>query len=430
MHSSLDLKIRDFTENNIAPRALQQNALPQKVTERKPPGSVGTSADVKVCISGVESRSSQAQRRASYKEWSGPERRTTHLVVERERRNGVSYLSSTPNFIERAEQVRQALMNVAPESLRLKTVSEALKVWWEYVKEPTVRKERTREFYKLCLNNICKDEIGAVKISAMHVGHLIEFQQKRKAQVSVSYVNHETNVISQVLRFCDMWSHIGKTFRQLPPPEWRPPKVLTEEQEEHFFKVAASNPDWAVAYWAVSVTNNTSASGSELRMLQFKHVFIDGEWKNNPKIHVPDAGAKNQFRARVIPLNEIALKQIKRTMERARKHGAGTPDSYLFPKMVKRNEYDPLLPASRSFIRKAFKELREATGYEWLQPRNFRNQILTKLFENGTPDETIMAIAGHTSINMSRWYSQIRLYAKKDALSALVPKKKAVKNVG
>ena len=66
----------------------------------------------------------------------------------------------------------------------------------------------------------------------------------------------------------------------------------------------------------------------------------------------------------------------------------------------------------------------------WLQPRFFRNQILTKLFENGTPDETIMAIAGHTSINMSRYYSQIRMDAKKEALSALVPRGKAVGNVG
>src|SRR6185312_3094631 len=120
--TSLDRKIRNFTESI----AVRTNALPADVTTRKPPGSVGTKADVNLCNSGVGWRSNNQKPNASYKQWDGSERRTTHLVVERERRTGVSYLSTTPDFITRAEQVRQALMNVAPESLRLKPLSEAM----------------------------------------------------------------------------------------------------------------------------------------------------------------------------------------------------------------------------------------------------------------------------------------------------------------
>lgn len=336
-------------------------------------------------------------------------------------------------------------MYVTPEGLRLTPLHQAATKWFENVKKPTVRKQKTVESYGLYLKNIRESEIGQLLCSQLHLGHMLEYQRQRLggytkvepdgttkqvAGVCVSYVNHETNLIAQVLRYCDLWEYIGKHFRQLPPPAWHPPKVLTPEEEEKFFLVAASNPDWQVAYWAVSLTNNTSAHGVELRTLQLKHIFIEGQWEHNPKIHIPDDTAKNQFRARVVPLNERALRRVKAIVNRARSHGAKLPEHYIFPIRVSRKAWDVNRPASKSYIRHAFKGMREATGLEWLQPRYFRNQILTKLFENGTPDETIMAIAGHTSINMSRYYSQIRMDAKKDALSALLPKKKAVQNAG
>ena len=51
--------------------------------------------------------------------------------------------------------------------------------------------------------------------------------------------------------------------------------------------------------------------------------------------------------------------------------------------------------------------------------RNFSNQAITKLFERGTPDETVAAIAGHSSVRMSQFYSRIRIEAKSDALNML-----------
>jgi integrase len=171
-----------------------------------------------------------------------------------------------------------------------------------------------------------------------------------------------------------------------------------------------------VAYWAVSLTNNTSAMGVELRHLQMRHVFLDQE---PPRLHIPDDKVKNEFRARVVPLNEVALKQVQRIVARARQWGAYRPEHYIFPFRVKRGTYDVTRPASPYFIRSAFRSMREATGLQWLQPRNFRNQIITKLFEAGAPDETIMSIAGHQSIKMSRYYSRIRITAKAEALNMI-----------
>jgi len=237
-------------------------------------------------------------------------------------------------------------------------------------------------------------------------------------EAGASCVNHELNTMAQILKTADLWDLIEKHYKPLPLPNWTPPKVLTAEEEERFFRVVAGNPDWSVAYWAVSLTNNTSAMGIELRYLQMKHVLLEQE---PPTIHIPDSKVKNEFRARVVPLNAVAAKQARRIVERAKRLGAWHPDHYIFPFRLKRGAYDVARPASPYFIRSAFRTMRKTTGLEWLQPRNFRNQIITKLFESGAPDETIMSIAGHQSIKMSRYYSRIRITAKAQALNAICP---------
>jgi site-specific recombinase XerD len=257
-----------------------------------------------------------------------------------------------------------------------------------------------------------------VLLSQIHIGHFLEYQRQRRMEAGASCVNHELNTMAQILKTADLWDLIEKHYKPLPLPNWTPPKVLTAEEEERFFRVVAGNPDWSVAYWAVSLTNNTSAMGIELRHLQMKHVFLE---QQPPTIHIPDSKVKNEFRARVVPLNAVAAKQASRIVERAKRLGAWHADHYIFPFRLKRGTYDVARPASPYFIRSAFRTMRKTTGLDWLQPRNFRNQIITKLFESGAPDETIMSIAGHQSIKMSRYYSRIRITAKAEALNAICP---------
>ena len=80
--------------------------------------------------------------------------------------------------------------------------------------------------------------------------------------------------------------------------------MLTAEEEERFFAVAASRPEWRIAYWACLLANNTSAIGAELRFLQLRYVLLD---QQPPIIRINDARAKNEFRVRSIPLNQPAL---------------------------------------------------------------------------------------------------------------------------
>ena len=159
------------------------------------------------------------------------------------------------------------------------------------------------------------------------------------------------------------------------------------------------------------LSNHTSAVGCELVNLQLRHIIISHDPKVPSVLHVPDGKVKNEFRARVIPLNSVALKQVQRIIARAEKlaikqgFGCLGPLHYIFPRGVARNVFDVTKPASRYFIYNHFYKMRKLTGFKWLCPRNFRNQLITKLFERGTPDETITSIAGHSSIKIVdyRW---------------------------
>jgi hypothetical protein len=303
-----------------------------------------------------------------------------------------------------------------PSQFRTVMFEEAALNWLE-IKKRQQRKPRTIEMYQWYIRNLSRKFAG-ILLSQIQIKHIQEYQQRRKLSAGPSCVNHEINTLAQILRQADLWRAMEKQYCPLPLPDWTPPKVLTAEEEERFFRVAAGNPDWSVAYWAVSLTNNTSAKGTELRLLQIKHLKLEQE---TPTIHIPDDTVKNELGARVVPLNDVAEKQIRRILKRAHALGAWSPEHYVFPYRIKKNIYDVTRPASPNFLRTAFRSMRRATGLEWLQPRNFRNQVIARLFEKGTPEETIISIAGPQSIKMSRYYSLIKISAKAEALRAICP---------
>jgi hypothetical protein len=303
-----------------------------------------------------------------------------------------------------------------PSQFRTVMFEEAALNWLE-IKKRQQRKPRTIEMYQWYIRNLSRKFAG-ILLSQIQIKHIQEYQQRRKLSAGPSCVNHEINTLAQILRQADLWRVMEKQYCPLPLPDWTPPKVLTAEEEERFFRVAAGNPDWSVAYWAVSLTNNTSAKGTELRQLRIKHLKLEQE---TPMIHIPDDTVKNELGARVVPLNDVAEKQIRRILKRAHALGARSPEHYVFPYRTKKNIYDVTRPASPKFLRTAFRSMRRATGLEWLQPRNFRNQVIARLFEKGTPEETIISIAGPQSIKMSRYYSLIKISAKAEALRAICP---------
>lgn len=312
----------------------------------------------------------------------------------------------------------------SPHDLRTMPFESAAAIWLENHREEIG--DRTYGDYLFYIRSL-KRKFAGMPLSQIHIGHILEFRAERRLPtkkcpkgVGAWCINHEITTLKQILEMAGLWDLIGKHYKPMKIQQSSKPRVLSPEDEEKFFRLVASNPDWSVAYWACSLTNNTSAFGAELRFLQLRHIFLD---QNPPMIHIPDHRAKNEHRARAIPLNSVALKQMIRLVKRANGIGSVRPDHYLFPFRIKKGEYDINRPASAFFIRSAFRSMRETMGpeYSWLTPRCFRSQLFTKLFESGAPDETIISIGGHAAIKMSRYYSRIRIHAKADALDKIAP---------
>ena len=133
--------------------------------------------------------------------------------------------------------------------------------------------------------------------------------------------------------------------------------MLTEEDEQELFSKAASHPEAALAYWVACITNNTTASGLELRGLRLKKIMLRD--KEISEIYVPAEACKNTSRPRKIALNRTARWAVEQCYKRALSIGSCMPDHYLFPFRINRNTWDPARPASRWYLRKSWDKLRK-----------------------------------------------------------------------
>ena len=278
---------------------------------------------------------------------------------------------------------------------------------------------------------------GSMRLCDMTPGHLRAYQIARAANIleidnhqtrpwhrpaGNSIINHELSALAQVLKHCKMWGKLQPYYFPLAIPKWSPTEVLSEEDEEELFKVAAAHPEAALAYWVACITNNTTAAGIELRGLRLKNIFLR-QGRDISEIYIPEDAVKNTSRPRKIALNGTARWAVDQCYRRALKLGATKPDHYLFPFRQKRNHYDPSKPASRWFLRDSWNKLRDATGFTDLNPHDLRHQCITRLLENDVQPETVRAIAGHVTEQMMQYYSHQRIRTKYNAVMAIDPQR-------
>ncbi len=239
-------------------------------------------------------------------------------------------------------------------------------------------------------------------------------------------VNHELNVVQQLLKRAGLWNKIADLYEPLPVPRREVGKALTPEEERILFETASSKPRWRVAYLAALVTAHTTIGPAELRGLRLSDVDLD-----NRVLSVRE-GAKNQYRVRRVPLNETAFWAVSQLLERAKAKGCNQPDHYLLPGRIQRGPYVPSKPMDN--WRTAWVSMRKALAkvhprLATLRPYDLRHHAITKLAERpGVSEQTIQAIAGHVSERMLRHYSHIRLEAKRKAVELLAPEADVVRD--
>lgn len=305
--------------------------------------------------------------------------------------------------------------------------------------EATERWLQWRESYrrKGTVNNY-RAHLAALNIFFRHLtletimpGHLRTYQQQRmvnegnqwRQKAGASYINHELNTLTQILHIAGQWDSMKRFYNPLPLPKKRPQRVMTEDEERQLFEAAAKSADCYLAYLVASISANTTATGAELRSLQLRHVQLDGD---EPCIEIPHEMVKNEYRARRIPLNEIAAKQMRRAVDRAHYIGCTHPTDYIFPLRVKPGLYDPSKPASPSWVRKQWQILRKLSGLPWVRPHDMRHLAVTRMLEMGANEDAVRSVAGHVSQDILRRYSHQRYAAKRvvvDMLSGAKPKR-------
>ncbi len=185
---------------------------------------------------------------------------------------------------------------------------------------------------------------------------------------------------------------------------------------------AKSRPEWAVAYHATILENETGMRGVEVRNLQIKRIdLLTGE------VHLQKSKTKGGSRS--IPLSVDAMDSVRQLLARAEMLGANQPDHYLIPAFVSGlidgkngavvpiRRYDPAKPTKG--WRTAWRKLREEAGLKGLRGPDLRHNWISSHAEIGTPQSVLEAQAGHLSQGMSDHYKHISEKAARKASDEL-----------
>lgn len=294
------------------------------------------------------------------------------------------------------------------------TLKEAGMLWLQ-TKVWMRRKPKTLECNRGYLWHLLQF-FGDKPISEIHAGSIRDYQTERHKVVGPAAVNHETIALGEILRSAGLWEKVSSQYAPLPLPEWQKPKVFTAEEQNAIFGAAKSDPNLELAWIVFTITRNTSASGSELRLTRLQNVRLEN---TPPTFEVSGDTTKNDIRPRVLPLNAAAHDAFRRAIDRANRLGSYLPSHFLFPFRVDRCTWDPTRSASKSWLRKQTTNLRDHTGIQHLRPHAWRHQICTELLEKGAAPQSVKAIMGWCSERMIETYSHTRLEAKREVIGLL-----------
>jgi hypothetical protein len=225
---------------------------------------------------------------------------------------------------------------------------DAARFWISAQRKSDKLRPRTLETvaeYLRALNKFFKD----IRMSSINPGMLKAYQQARlsnaigvedkihrpwRKMASHARINHELNVLGQMLRACNEWEKIRPYYFPLKTNSWSPREILSEKEEEELFRKTAGYPEAELAYCVAAITNNTTASGIELRGLKLENVYLRPTGEIS-EIYIPPDACKNKHRPRKIALNEVARWAASKVYQRAIKLGSTKPEHYLFPFRVK-----------------------------------------------------------------------------------------------
>jgi integrase len=272
-----------------------------------------------------------------------------------------------------------------------------------------------------------------LRLEEIHIGHLRQYQEariagavpfirKRRPNKNViagpcpaapKKVNQELGLLKVILRRAGCWKdELHEYYEPFQEEVLDVPRALTVEEQKKWLAVALMRQRWWVVYWYSVVAFETSMSTNEMRSLRLGDVNLF-----HGIVSVPDAGAKNKYRARTIPLISAEVKwSLEQLVARAKDLGANSPLDFLFPFRRPPAPFDPTRPMTVSGIKRPWNEVRQASGLKWFRPYDTRHTAITRWAENGKHIADIMVMAGHMSPRTTAHYTHISEQARQRAL--------------
>jgi len=267
-------------------------------------------------------------------------------------------------------------------------------------------------------------------LAEIHAGHIREFQRARATNrlivedgggrqivknpwdhpAGANLILKEVQLVIRIMRAAGAWSDVLDEMVELvSPDEADVRRALTPEEQRRWIAAAGSREAWRVVYWCSIVALQTTAATNEMRALRLGDIFL-----NQGTLQIRSEGAKNRFRIRTIPLQTQEVTwALGALIDRAKMLGASGPHCYLFPFHITSDHYDALRPMTVSGLRRAWDEVRAASGIDWLTPYGLRHSAITRMAEAGVPIQVIMSFAGHIRPAMQQHYTQISMQSKR-----------------
>jgi integrase len=290
------------------------------------------------------------------------------------------------------------------------TVGNALDDWLEH--GTAGLSERTMKLYRGTIAKALREELGAVRLTALTASHVQGALKAIAARSSTRTVQMAHNVLVRAIRHAERDDLVGRNvaalIENLPRGQQagRPSKSLTLEQTVAL--MAAAKGTALEAYVSVSLLSGVRTE--EARALQWDHVvaWVDGQWRP-----VSEAGFDHEQIAVFVwradraggdtktPRSRRTLALPRKCVEALREHrvrqvkdrlSAGphwTEHNLVFASAVGTQLDD-------HNVRRQFRVITEAAGLgtAWV-PRELRHTFVSLLSAHGVPVEAIALLAGH-----------------------------------
>lgn len=300
---------------------------------------------------------------------------------------------------------------------------EAAQAWFTF--HSTYIKANTRRVYAQYIKTL-GEFLPDTKLGSIHIGTVRAYQHWRIEKACATRVNSEVSALKMILQEANLWDKIGLLYHPLPIPKRKVRQNMSEEEERRLMAVALIKPRRRLAGHCLLIMANTTMGFGELSNARRDDVVLDAE----PPFVQVNGGAKNDYRIRTIPLNEIALRSMRWIIRRWEQLGGTEPSQYILPHNATRKPEDrrgghkrtqpPDFTRPMGHIYRAARAILKDAELEHLDPYDMRSHAITKLLSDpNVSDQVYEEISGHSGRQMRMRYSKQRLEKKAVAMDSL-----------